>query len=93
MERKKVYEIIDEERDYQEKLTKKTFRHNKSDKSVPAEIVMMQTYLNHAIHEYTDHYGDMFALDQIRKVVAIGVRCIENHSCPRRGDDKSWRNI
>lgn len=84
MTRKEVYEKINKERDYQESLTKKKFRHNKADRSVPAEIVMMQTYMNHAIHEFTDYGGDEHALHQIRKVVALGIRCLEHHGCPQR---------
>ena len=84
MKRTDVYEQIDKERDFQDSLTKTAFRHNVADRSVPAEIVMIQTYLNHAIREFTDYYGDEKALHQIRKLVALGVRCLENHGCPRR---------
>jgi hypothetical protein len=88
MNRRDVYEQIDKERDYQESLTTTVFRHNEADRSVPAEIVMMTTYLNHAVHEFTDYCGDEKALHQIRKIVALGVRCLENHGCPERLKEK-----
>ena len=84
MKRQDVYERINEERNFQESLAKTIFRHNAADKSVPAEIMMMQVYLNKAIHSFTNNYGDQPALHQIRKVVALGVRCLENHGCPKR---------
>jgi len=87
MTRKKVYEIIDEERNYQESLSKSTFRHDDVDQSVPAELVMMRVYLDKAFNAFTANYGDQFALNEIRKVTALGVRCLERHGCPRRNDD------
>lgn len=93
MDRKKVYEAIDKERNYQDILVT-GFRHNKADKAVPAELVLMQVYLNKAANDFVDYKGDEKALHQIRKVVALGVRCLENHGCPRRvGVSEENKNV
>ena len=88
MERKKVYELISKERNYQDSLTTTVFRHDKVDQSVPAELAMMKVYLDRAFQGFANHYGDQWALDEIRKVVALGVRCMETNGCPRRGQVK-----
>ena len=73
MEREKVYKIIDNEREYQnEKWLKQ--------RSVAEELLIMQKFLDKAKNSYVSALGESVALDQIRKVVAIGVRCMENNS-------------
>ncbi len=73
MEREKVYKIIDNEREYQnEKWSKQ--------RSVAEELLIMQKFLDKAKNSYVGVLGESVALDQIRKVVAIGVRCMENNS-------------
>lgn len=80
MERKKVYEMIDKERDYQDSLCDKgTFRHSESDKSVPAELTMIKVYTDKALEDWTNNRGDIPALHQVRKIAALTVRCLENH--------------
>ena len=74
MKREKVYELINKERDYQDS------RHNKTE-VIPAELVMMHIYLEQALDAWT--YKED-AGHQIRKVVALGIRCLENHGCPER---------
>lgn len=85
MNRKLVYEAIDKERDYQDDLTRTKFRHDKVDRGVAAELIIMQMYLNKAGNDFVDYFGDVPALHQIRKVVALGIRCLENNGCPKRG--------
>lgn len=73
MERKNVYKIIDNEREYQnEKWSKQ--------RSVAEELLIMQNFLDKARVSYVGVLGESVAIDQVRKVVAIGVRCMENHS-------------
>ncbi len=73
MEREKVYKIIDNEREYQnEKWLKQ--------RSVAEELLIMQNFLDKAKASYVGVLGESVALDQVRKVVAIGVRCMENNS-------------
>ncbi len=73
MERENVYKIIDNEREYQDEKWPKQ-------RSVAEELLIMQTFLDKARTSYASALGEGVALDQIRKVVAIGVRCMENHS-------------
>lgn len=79
MKRKKVYKMIDEERDYQDSLCKDTFRHSESDRSVPAELLMLKVYIDKASEDWTKNHGDIPALHQVRKIAALAVRCLENH--------------
>jgi len=78
MKREEVYELINKERDYQDR------RHPK-DASIPAELVMMQIYLTFALNDWAWKED---ARHQIRKVVALGIRCLENHGCPERMPNK-----
>lgn len=74
MTRRRVYEIIDEERDYQDK-------YHCSAETLEAELVMMKVYLDQALADWT-YKAD--SRHQVRKLVALGIRCLENHECPRR---------
>lgn len=82
MERTDVYKLIDGERDYQDKV-----QGNKYDLKahpVAAEILMMQQYANDAANAWTHNKGDDIALAMIRKVAALGIRCMEHHGAPAR---------
>ena len=74
MERQKVYEQIDKERDHQDR------KHNPTEE-IPAEMVLMKVYLDKA--QFNWAYKES-PLTQIRKVVALGIRCLETHGCPER---------
>ena len=74
MDRKNIYKIIDNERDYQDKK----WGHRPL-LPVADELLIMRNYLNKAVDGYVGVMGERLSLDRIRKVVAIGVRCLENH--------------
>lgn len=74
MERQKVYKQIDKERDHQDR------KHNLSE-MISAELVLMEVYLEKARFDWA-YKGD--PLHQVRKIVALGVRCLETHGCPER---------
>lgn len=83
MERTKVYDIIDGERNYQNGLNPGW--NHKGKAGVGEEILLMEEYLNQARELWTKSYGDnMPALNKIRSVAALCVRCMENHGCPQR---------
>jgi hypothetical protein len=90
---KQVMDKIKTEREYQDSCVSKYFAyHGKRDaidfsRPVPAEILMMRHYLDEAAGQWTHQSGDDPALDKIRKVVAMGIRCLEYHGCPDRGLD------
>jgi len=75
MKREEVYELINKERDFQDS------RHKK-DEEISAELILMHIYLEQALEAWT--YKED-ARHQIRKIVALGVRCLENHGCPEEG--------
>jgi hypothetical protein len=82
MTRDEVYEIINEERAYQDVLS--ADRTDGTDKTVGEYIVMLQYYLDKAVEMWTMKPGTLPAMDQVRKIAAIAVRCMEQHPTPRR---------
>lgn len=74
MDREDVYKIIDNERTFQE-----TKWRNRPTLPVADELLIMRNYINKAMDSYVGAVGKRIAIDQIRKVIATGVRCLENH--------------
>lgn len=86
MERFEVYKRIDTERKYQD-LQWSPIREKLSvpdESKPPAEwINYMEFHLRKAKEGvYFLHEDD--ALGELRKVIALGVRCLEIHGCPER---------
>lgn len=81
--RGKVFGVITEERKFQDAQQEQGRFENRV-RSVGEELLLMQVYLNKAIKAYADNYGDAPALHRIRKVVALGVRAMENHGALER---------
>lgn len=82
--RKKVYDAIWEERQYQDSL-RVTGRFNRYNYAISEELVMMDAYLAWAKATWTDIAGDNATLHIIRKIAALGVRCMENRGVISRG--------
>ena len=77
-----VYKLIDNERNHQNSLPPdRTDGHTHT---VGEELVLLQVYLRRALDAWVDNPGDNAALNEIRKIAAISVRCIENHGAPSR---------
>ncbi len=75
MDRKEVYRLIDNEREYQDCKWK-----DRGDVSIATELLILQEHLDKAKKSYISlGFNGRLALDQIRKIVAIGVRCLETH--------------
>lgn len=77
LNRRKVYRIIDTEREYQESLGDDRTDHRKH--TVSGYVVMFQHYLQKAHEQWTIHPGDEYCLDVVRKLAAITVHCMEDH--------------
>lgn len=83
--RERVYEALDGERDYQEHrwgLTQSRGQHTTAE-----FILYMQDYLTQAQHEVSrnpDPHAGVLATETLRKVVAMGVACLEQNGCPLR---------
>lgn len=51
---------------------------------VGAWLTIMRKLLRDAEEAWTGQRGDLGALDELRKVVAVGVACMEQHGVPSR---------
>lgn len=77
-----VFDALVEERVYQNSLSPE--RTDNHVRTVAEELVLMQTYLTRAFEAWTDNPGDTQALDVIRKIGGMAVRCMENNGVVRR---------
>jgi len=80
--RKDVYEAIDSERDYQDRLS--ADRTDGREHAVGEYLTMLRHYLNKADEAWTMNAGDLAALEQMRKIAGIAVRCMEDWGAPKR---------
>lgn len=81
--RDKIYAIINEERDFQDKLVKR-LGFDKELRSVEGELMIATYYLEIAKKEWVLKGRDSAALNQMRKAVAVLIRCFENHGVTER---------
>ncbi len=81
--RKRVYQLIDGEREYQEDLPQHADKQKQQNTSIAAWILYMQKLLGEAGNKiyYMDEQG---ALEFIRKCTAVGVACMEYNDTPAR---------
>lgn len=77
-------EAIKSERVYQNALGTDRVETQEMPLSVGEELVILDTYLRRAQDAYTSNPGCEPALNQVRKIAAIAVRCMENHGAPLR---------
>lgn len=77
--RQEVYNAIDGERAYQEKLNPRTL-------SIGEEIALTLKYTQKSLDEWSNNFNppEQEALSMLRKVAAICVRCMEHHGAPQR---------
>lgn len=81
MESVNVYEAIESERRYQDRKWGTVEQHPHE---VGAWLTLMRKHLSDAESAWASSDGDYGALNEIRKVLAIGVACAEQHGLPRR---------
>lgn len=85
--RETVYAAIDSERDYQEAQKGNSRRHEGQPPMTPGEYILcMERCLNAAREAWYKPDGGVACLDDIRKVTALGVSCMELHGAPFRRD-------
>jgi hypothetical protein len=72
-----IQEAIDGEREYQNNLGED--RTDGADRSVADYLMMLKVYCRKAEDAWVNCPGDYDALDQIRKLAGIGVRCLEEY--------------
>ena len=88
--RKDVFFAIDQERDHQDKKWGTLGEHPHE---VGSWLTIMRQLLNDAERAYMSQLGDIGALDEIRKVVAVGVACMEQHGVPPRHCNEPHINL
>lgn len=86
MERTEVYECLNTERDYQDlRWSPRREKNNTPDKDKqPAEWINYMEYHLAKAKEEIYFLNEEDALGHVRKVAALGVRCMELHGCPER---------
>lgn len=82
MNRNRVYQLIDSERAYQDKLP--STRTDGQPRTVGDYLTMFQYYLDKAAEAWVMNPGDQSALDVVRKLAGIAVHCMEDHGAPPR---------
>lgn len=87
--RSEVYDAIDSERDYQ--LVRWGIKGEDAKHSVGDFLTYMDDYLNEAKHRASREDGNSGALEVLRKVVALGVACMEQHGAPKR-QQPAWQS-
>lgn len=77
LSQKRVFNIIDTERQYQDQLgmDRTDGRHH----TVSGYVIMFQHYLAKAYEQWIIHPGDEYAIDVIRKLAGIAVSAMEKH--------------
>ncbi len=87
IERGKVYQAINSERDYQDRKWGNTLsggRPGNGDRSVDEFALYVAGYTNDLV-EAASHSGNQLAkLDIIRKIAGLCVACMEQHGAPLR---------
>jgi hypothetical protein len=73
--------VIDEERAHQDRKWGTVEQHPHE---VGGYLLLMQKLLTEAAFAWSGQRGDEGALDELRKVVAVGVACMEQHGFVER---------
>jgi hypothetical protein len=81
MERKDVYNVIDNERSYQDN---KWTPEQHGNHEVEAYILYMEYHLSEARKLVSTQNGTQGVLHDLRKVVGLGIACFEKHGVPDR---------
>lgn len=81
MTRQDVFLAIEQERIHQDQKWGTLDEHPHE---VGSWLTIMRQLLNDAERAYMSQRGDIGALDEVRKVVAVGVACMEQHGVPPR---------
>lgn len=80
MKREDVYKAIDAERDYQIQKWGDSLSNNHQ---IPGWLLIMKKYIQDAEQAWME-FGDRKAMEEIRKVVTVGVACAEQYGMASR---------
>jgi hypothetical protein len=81
MDRNEVYQVLNAERAYQES---KWSSNENRDETVADHLLTIEVYLLHAKHELGQNADPIKALENVRKLTAVGVACMEKYGVPER---------
>ncbi len=81
MNRSLVFEAVNSERDFQDRKWGTVDRHPHE---VGGWITIMRKLLGDAEAAWASSAGDRSALEEIRKIIAVGVACCEQHGVTTR---------
>lgn len=82
-----VFDAIVGERTYQDGIWNAETTESGGEHTVAEFLLYMQDYLNEAIHQSSrnpDPQARDMALNTVRKIVALGVCCMEQNGAPKR---------
>lgn len=86
MKRTEVYDIIESERLYQEEYVRKDpSRCDGQKRTVCDYLVLLDHYTRKAQDTWVERPGYENALDEVRKVAALAVACLESHGTSNLG--------
>ena len=91
MTRREVYDLIDGERIYQDSLLRPGGVRSTGPQPASCYLLLLKEYLDRAVTAWADNHGDVRALDVVRKIAGIAVRCMEEHGAPPRHDGPQAR--
>lgn len=77
MSRDDVEALVEAERAHQNVLL--GGRASNDPKTLSGNLLLLDHYVGKAVHEWAEQADPVHALDQIRKITAIAVRCLEDH--------------
>jgi hypothetical protein len=80
-DRNEIYSAINDERVFQDRKWGTIEEHPHE---IGSWLTIMRQLLNDAERAYMSERGDTGALEEIRKVVAVGVACMEQHGVVHR---------
>lgn len=90
MDRNRVYEAVDSERNFQDRKWGTVEQHPHE---VGGWLTLMRKLLTDAETAWATSNGDHTAMIEIRKVLAVGVACAEQHGMPFRSPHQEMEKM
>jgi hypothetical protein len=72
-----------EERQHQDGPVTEQFQLTEANQ-ISEELTIIRCYLHEVDPQWTHQSGDLRALDTLRRIVAVAIRCMQNHGAPAR---------
>jgi len=82
MKRDEVYKLVDGERSHQDKAA--DYNLSVEERSIASHLLMIDKALIEAKKDYASYDSKRKALESVRSIAALAVRCMELHDTPAR---------